>query len=143
MERKPKAASVSGEGSEKFNIPPMEDMEATKKTEELTHYEGDYLRRPGESDTDREGRIREQAGKDYGEDVNVDQIVDQHKKAEEAEFEATGVARASREKIARIYEEQNAAEAALKQQLDRGTITQEQYDRRRSGSSPPAASRPR
>lgn len=129
MERKPKAASVSGEGSEKFNIPPMEDVEATKKTEELTHYEGDYLRRPGESDTDWEGRIREQAGKDYGEDVNVDQIVDQHKKAEEAEFEATGVARASREKIARIYEEQNAAEAALKQQLDRGTITQEQYDR--------------
>ena len=107
----------------------MEDTPSTKKTEELTHYEGDYLRRPGESDTDWEGRIREQAGKDYGEDVNVDQIVDQHKKAEEAEFEATGVARASREKIARIYEEQNAAEAALKQQLDRGTITQEQYDR--------------
>ena len=87
MERKPKAASVSGEGSEKFNIPPMEDMEATKKTEELTHYEGDYLRRPGESDDDWEGRIREQAGKDYGEDVNVDQIVDQHKKAEEAQYD--------------------------------------------------------
>ncbi|MBQ1344604.1 SHOCT domain-containing protein, partial [Candidatus Saccharibacteria bacterium] len=131
MERKPKAASVSGEGSEKFNIPPMEDMEATKKTEELTHYEGDYLRRPGESDADWEGRIREQAGKDYGEDVNVDQIVDQHKKAEKAEFEATEM-RESRERIAKIRSDSEKKAAELKSQLDREEISQDEYDNKRN-----------
>ena len=109
----------------------IDELEGKIQSEnrELKYYEGDYYKRPGESDADWEARIREQALEDSGgNEKYADQMVQWQT---QERFERSSTARNAREKIADTYKEHEQAEKELQEQLDNGSITQMEYDQQR------------